>query len=87
MHHLERRQDGVVHVLEEERLAVETVHAHAVGDFDDIDLCLFRQDVIEVRLQAWVGFEDFGADCALGAGFYFGFGAWCESAIESWVLC
>lgn len=59
---------GVVHVLPEEGRAAEDVEGDAVGDFDQVELFLFGQDLVDVRFEAWVGFEDLGADGALGGG-------------------
>ena len=75
----EVRDDGVVHVLPEERGRVQAIEAHAVGYLDEVELFFLRQDFIDVGFEEWVGFEDFGSDAALDRGFDFGFRAWCES--------
>ena len=82
MHDAQVRDDRVVHVLPKQRLALQAVQAHAVGDFDEVDLFFFRQDFVDVRVQGWVGFEDAGADGALGGGLYFGFRAGGESELH-----
>lgn len=59
---------GVVHVLVEEGRGAEDVEGDAVGDFDEVELFFFWQDGVDVWFEARVGFEDFGADGALGGG-------------------
>ena len=81
MHDLQGGQDLIVHMLEKQRLAVEAVHAHAVRHFHQIELLFLGEDVIDVRFQAGVGFEDFVADGALGGGFDFGFCAGGEPVV------
>ena len=66
-------------MLPEQRLPAETVEAHTVGDLDEVDLFFFGQDDVDVGVEEGVGFEDAGADGALGGGFDFGFGAGGES--------
>jgi hypothetical protein len=79
VHDLQVRDDGVVHVLPEERRVVEAVEADAVGDLDEVELFLFGQDFIDVRFEEGVCFEDFAADAALDARLDFGFRAGRES--------
>lgn len=83
MNHLEVWDDGVVHVLPEEGRAAIAVEGDAVGDFDEVELFFFGQDLFNVGFEEGVGFEDFGADRALDGGFDFGFGAGGESVGES----
>lgn len=66
------RHERVVHVLEEERGRVEGVEGDAVGEFDQVELFFLGEDVLDVGFEEGEGVEDFGADGALGAGFYFG---------------
>jgi hypothetical protein len=91
VHDLQVRNDGVVHVLPEQRGVVEAVEADAVGDLDEVELFLFGQDFIDVRFEEGVCFEDFGADAALDARLDFGFRAGRESLlvfVRIWgVLC
>ena len=79
MHDLQVRDDRVVHVLPEQRRGVQRVQVNSIRDFDQVELLFFRQDFVDVRFEEGVGFEDFGADAALGGGFDFGFLAWGES--------
>lgn len=62
-------------MLPEQRLPVKAVEGDAVGDLDEVELALLRQDVVDVRGQEGVGVEDAGADGALDGGFDFGFGS------------
>lgn len=73
MHQSQVREDGVVHVLEEERDRVEGVEGYAVRQLDKIQLLLFGEYVFDVGFELWVRFEDFGADGTLRRGFYFRF--------------
>ena len=45
------------------------------AQFQDLELRFLRQDLVDVRRQERVGFEDLAADGALHGGFDFGFGA------------
>ena len=67
-------------MLPEERGAVEDVEGDAVGEFDEVELRFLRDDLVDVRFELGVGFEDFGADGALDRGFNFGFCACVETA-------
>ena len=66
------RDDGVVHVLEEERGVIEDVERNAVRKFDQIQLTLLRHDVVDVRFEFRVCLEDFGSDAPLHRGLDFG---------------
>ena len=55
-------------MLPEEWCRVEAVQVHAVWDFEEVELFFLREDFVDVGFEARVGFEDFGADAALGGG-------------------
>jgi hypothetical protein len=66
-------QQRVVHVLEEEGCGAEGIERDAVGQFYEVELLLFGEDVVDVGVEEGVGFDNLGTDGALGAGLYFGF--------------
>lgn len=51
-------------MLPEQRLAIEAVDAHTVGDFDEVELGFLREYFIDVRFEEGVRLEDFRADAA-----------------------
>lgn len=57
--------DRVVHVLPEERSAAIAVERDSVGDLDEIELFLLREDLFDVRFKERVGLEHFGSDGSL----------------------
>lgn len=63
--------DGIVHVLPEQRGAAIAVQRDSVGNFDEVELFFLGEDLFDVWLKEGVGFEDFVADCSLGGGLYF----------------
>lgn len=84
MHDFQVRDDGVVHVLPKKRAVVQRIEGDAVGNFDEIELVLFGEDGVDVRFDEGVCVEDALADCALGGGFDFCFGAGGESGLVFW---
>lgn len=81
------RDDCVIHMLPKHWCAAYAVQAHAIGDLDEIELFFFRQEGVDVGSEEGVGFEDFGADGALGAAFDFGRGAFGEVFFEHCWCC
>lgn len=55
MDELEVRQQRVVHVLEEQGVAVEHVQGAAVGQLHGLEGALLRQDLVDVPAQEGVG--------------------------------
>lgn len=68
-------------MLPEQGPRVEDVERDAVGQLDEVELGLFRQEFVDVRREEGVGLEDLGADGALHGGFDFRFGAGGEGAV------
>lgn len=58
-------ENGIIHVLEEERTVGERIEGYAIGQFYEIELLFFGKNVVDIWFQQWVLFEDFGADAAL----------------------
>ena len=73
VHDFQVGDNGIVHVLVEERGIVEHVQTDAVGDLDEVELRFLGYQVVDVRLEERVRFKDLAANTALDAGFHFGF--------------
>lgn len=73
------RDKWIGHVLKEERRAAKAVEADTVGNLRDIELLLLGEDLIDIRLELRVGFDEFGSQRSLCGGFDFGLRAWRES--------
>ena len=69
------RDNGVVHVLPEERGCAKNIKRDAVGDFDKIELFLLRHHLINVGFQVRVGLDDFCANGTLRRRLDLGLGA------------
>lgn len=79
MDELQVRDKRVCHMLIEQRRAAQNVEGYTVRYLQDIELFLFRQDLVDIGFELRERLEEFCSEGALCRGFDLGFRTWRES--------